>query len=73
MNLTLGPLQAHLSRDITWVRLFGFGVKVKDTRRVPPIFSERHGRTLRVGPLLVSACARETKTNAGDSPAERTP
>lgn len=38
-----------------WLRVFGYGVSVKDSRRTRLLFSERMGlRGLRVGPLVVS-------------------
>lgn len=38
-----------------WVRLFGYGLAVRDLRRSPLLFSERNGYAigLRVGWLLV--------------------
>lgn len=28
---------------IGWIKLFGFGIHVKDKRKHPPLFSERYG------------------------------
>jgi hypothetical protein len=44
-----------------WCRLFGVGFTWKDTRRVPLIFSERHGhkKRLRLGPWSFALLARD--------------
>ena len=41
MNLALGPLRAHLSRHVCWIRLFGFGFKVADRAKARPLYSDR--------------------------------
>ncbi len=38
----VGPLQFYVSRSTAWVRLFGRGVRVKDIKLAPMLFSERH-------------------------------
>lgn len=48
--------QAMTFKGGGWFRLFGKGVAWKDTRRHPPLFSERNGyaRCLALGPWLLT-------------------
>jgi len=46
----LGPIESAggvqgepFPRGIGWLRLFGYGLLVKDRKRHPPLFSERNG------------------------------
>jgi len=42
-----------------WMRLFGFGLSVKDARRKDLLFSDRNrlGACMKVGPVLLRALA----------------
>jgi hypothetical protein len=49
MDITLGPVLAHVYRWGFWIRIFGRGVRVERDARL--LFSERYGytRALRIG------------------------
>lgn len=51
----VGPVQGERTRGTWWVRVFGYGVSVVDSRRYPPLFSERNGyvRVWYLGPWRV--------------------
>jgi len=53
-NCFMRSVQVYREPGLWWVRVFGFGVAGKDTRRHPLLFSERHGytRTVRLGAWL---------------------
>jgi len=46
---------AIFRREAGWFRIFGYGLHWKDTRRVPPLFSERCGysKRLHLGPIWI--------------------
>jgi hypothetical protein len=43
MNINIPLLQVHTRPGSGWLRVFGFGITWKDTRRHRLIFSERNG------------------------------
>lgn len=57
MSIDLGPLQAHLSRRLCWIRLFGFGFKVADRAKVRPLYSDRL-HEVRIGRIGVRLLGR---------------
>lgn len=59
MSIDLGPLQAHLSRRLCWIRLFGFGFKVADRAKVRPLYSDRL-HEVRIGRIGVRVFGRSS-------------
>ena len=57
MNIALGPVQAHVSRRLCWVRLFGFGLKVADRAKARPLYSDRL-HEVRIGRIGVRLLGR---------------
>ena len=57
MSIDLGPLQAHLTRRLCWIRLFGFGLKVADRTKTRPLYSDRL-HEVRIGRIGVRLLGR---------------
>lgn len=60
MKVDKGWFQASISsRHEGWIRLFGYGVSVKDVGRKDLLFSDRNrvGACVKVGPVLLRALA----------------
>jgi hypothetical protein len=59
MNLQLGPIAAHVSHRLAWLRFGdgGPGFQVKDTRLHPLLFSQR-GRGVQIGWLWLRVLPR---------------
>ena len=38
-----GPITAYKSNGFFWLKIFGHGLKIKDTKKSPRLFSERYG------------------------------
>lgn len=44
-SFTKGPISIDVTKGSAWVRLFGYGLSIKDTTQHEPLFSERYGYT----------------------------
>ncbi len=60
--MKIGPLSVYYCPGLLWVRIFGIGLMIKDSRRHPLLYSQRNGprRMRRVGNIAVGFLPRIT-------------